>query len=109
MMDTLDMFAVVEESYRASFWLYESTKGVTALGPVYETVEEAQAALESLAGEPLTFTPVSGHDLAYASQVWKQKRNVAVVYRDTGTIMCEAALPEGWFVPGDPRRAESPS
>lgn len=108
-MDTLDMFAVVEESYRASFWLYESAQGVTALGPAYDSVGEAQEALKSHAGEALVFTPVSGHDLAYASLVWKQKRNVAVVYRDTGTIVCEAPLPEGWFMPGDPRRVKSPS
>jgi hypothetical protein len=108
-MDTLDFFGVEEEKYRASLWLYESAKGVRALGGLHETVEEAQAALEAYSQEALAFTPVEGHDLAYASRVWKEGRNVAVVYRESGSVMCEAPLPEGWFPPGDPRRVKSAS
>lgn len=108
-MDALDMFGVDVAAFRAAFWLYGSTQGITALGPAFESPEEAQAALVSFAGDPLEFTSVQGQDLTYASEVWADRRNVAVVYRDTGTIECEASLPEGWYVPGDPRRPKSPS
>lgn len=104
-MDTLDLFCTSVVTYRASLWLYGSTDGVTTLGGVFETPEEAQEALAAHSKEPLAFTAVQGRDLAYASQVWKEKRNIAVVFKDSGTLVCEAALPQGWVLPRDPRRA----
>jgi len=103
-MDTLDLFSTAVVTYRASFWLYGGTDGVTTLGGDYETPEEAQEALVAHSGESLVFTAVQGRDLAYASQVWKEKRNIAVVLKDSGSLVCEAPLPSGWVAPGDPRR-----
>ena len=109
-MDVMDLFGEEPETYRASLWLYNSTKGVVALGGLFSSPEAAQSALRAYSQLPdLFFDPiVNGGSRSYANKAWKNRWNRAVVTRENGgDVVHEAVIPEGWFPPGDPRREEN--
>jgi hypothetical protein len=103
--DVFDIFASEPLTFRASLWLYNSTKGVIALGGLFSSEEAAQTALRAYTELPdLEFSPLSGDGQSHANTVWKNRWNRAIVTRSSGQVISEAEVPDGWFPPGDPRR-----
>ena len=108
MSDILDMFG--EKSapvrYRASLWLFNSTKGVISLGGVYSTLEAAQQALQTFTALDLSFTPERVAQDALSRETYKVLGNIAVVTEESeeGSVVSHAPVEERWYPIGDRRR-----
>lgn len=104
MSDVLDLFGISEgvRVYTSILWLYGSTNGVISLGGSHTDPTLAEQALAEFTQEALVFREILGRDFRYCNEVYKAKRNVALVMCGD-RILREAELPRKWFPPGDPR------
>lgn len=101
------MFGDQEETYSASLWLWDSTKGVIVLGGHRTTIEEAEVAMATYTGLDLTWTREHIEDgtTTYAAKTWERRVNLAVISRvETGDVVSHTPLPKGWLPKDHPRR-----